>query len=204
MKTKYWIILAIGFATILLGASPDLLATPSQAELRAAKIRAAYLLNFIRFTVWPEGAFESNDSPITVTVLGEDGFGSILDHTFESKTIAGRPLRISRIIYPIKPEQGDLADETVSTFYHKLSASHLVYISLSEQSRLIPVLANLNQADVLTVSAIPHFAEQGGMIGLVLRNNKITFDSNPAAIHKTQLKVSSKLLTLSRVVKTGP
>ena len=204
MKTRHTFHLAIGFAVMLQCYAPKTLAAPSEDALKAAKIRAAYLLNFIKFTVWPQEAFESDDSPITITVYGEDPFGSILDHTFKSKTIAGRPLHISRLTYPIANDQGNLTEEAVSTFYRKLTASHLVYFSLSEQSRLISVLAKLNQANVLTVSAIPHFAEHGGMLGLVLRDNRISFDSNPDAIQKAQLKVSSKLLTLSRVVKTSP
>ena len=203
MKTRHTIQIAIGFAVILQCYAPKSLATPVEDELKAAKIRAAYLLNFIKFTVWPKEAFQSDDSPIVITVFGEDPFGSVLEHTFGTKTIAGRPLHISRLTYPIANDQGILTDEVVSKFYRKLKESHLIYFSLSEQSRLISVLAKLNQANVLTVSAIPHFAEHGGMIGLVLRDNKIAFDSNPGAIRKTQLKVSSKLLTLSRVVKTN-
>ena len=87
MKIRHWIILVIGIVITLPYHAPEGMAAPSPNEVTVAKIRAAYLLNFIRFTAWPEETFESDSSPITVTVIGEDTFGSILDDTFKSKTI---------------------------------------------------------------------------------------------------------------------
>jgi hypothetical protein len=54
---------------------------------------------------------------------------------------------------------------------------------------------------VLTVSDLDHFAENGGMIGLVTTDdNRIRFDINQTAVERAGLKASSQLLQLARIV----
>jgi len=51
---------------------------PSEYE-----VKAAFLTHFVRYTTWPDDAFEKPDSPIVLLVVGDDPFGSVLDKQME-------------------------------------------------------------------------------------------------------------------------
>jgi hypothetical protein len=73
---------------------------------------------------------------------------------------------------------------------------------MSEEGRLSAVLASAKRLPVLTVSDIPHFAERGGMIGLVNQEDRIRFEVNVAPIEDSGLTVSSELLKVAlRVIR---
>ncbi len=54
-------------------------ATQEIDEVTAAKVKAAYLYNFARFVKWPGDAFEDEQAPIVIGVVGRDPFGAVLD-----------------------------------------------------------------------------------------------------------------------------
>src|SRR5262245_65637689 len=58
-------------------------------------VKAAFLLNFARYTEWPGAAFSSSTQPLVLCVVGADPFGSALD-TVEDKLVRGRPIHINR------------------------------------------------------------------------------------------------------------
>jgi hypothetical protein len=49
----------------------------------------------------------------------------------------------------------------------------------------------------LTISDIPNFAERGGNIGLIYRENKVQFEINLASIRIAGLRLSSQMLNLA-------
>jgi dihydroxyacid dehydratase/phosphogluconate dehydratase len=68
-------------------------------------------------------------------------------------------------------------------------------------SEIFSVTQRLN---VLTVSDLPHFAERGGMIGLVRQQDRIRFEVNRTAAEKANLVLSSELLKLATKVIEKP
>jgi hypothetical protein len=54
---------------------------------------------------------------------------------------------------------------------------------------------------ILTVGEAPGFAEHGGVIRFVLEDNRVRFEVNVAAAHQADLTISSRLLTLARIVQ---
>jgi len=54
---------------------------------------------------------------------------------------------------------------------------------------------------ILTVGETPGFAERGGVIRLVLEDNKVRFEVNVDAAHQAGLTISSRLLTLARIIQ---
>ena len=53
---------------------------------------------------------------------------------------------------------------------------------------------------MLTVSDIPGFAAQGGMLELVIDANRVVFEANADAIDRGGLRMSSKAMKLARAV----
>jgi dihydroxyacid dehydratase/phosphogluconate dehydratase len=58
---------------------------------------------------------------------------------------------------------------------------------------------------LLTVSDIPHFAERGGVIGLVSQEDRIRFEVNRSTAEESHLLLSSELLKVAvRVIERKP
>ncbi len=191
---------------IIRPSSSALLNSLTLDEPRVASLKTDYLSNFLRFTRWPDNAFASTDSPLVITMVGQDRFASVFDASIQSRPIAARNVRVLRLQHPAAQDnapQGAALNEAVAAFNQQLADSHVVYIGGSEAPRLGSILSGLAGADALTVSTIPGFVEQGGMLGMVQTGNDIRFDSNTDAIQRSQLKVSSKLLDLSRTIEAG-
>lgn len=147
-------------------------------------IKAAFVYNFAKFVEWPSGAFSDSSSPMIIGVVGDDPFGSSLDQVIKGKTANGRRLVIKRF-----PKIRDI------------QSCHILFVSSSESSRLQKALEAVKGSCVLTTSDIERFAQRGGVAGLTLDESKIGIDINVDAAKRANLKISSKLLKLARIVK---
>jgi hypothetical protein len=179
-------------ALLLLAVAAPALA---QGQARAAEVEAAYLVNFLRYTQWPEQSFSSEQAPFVVTVIGS---ASVVEAVRAVASAAGmidgrlvdvRALSAAQLSAP-DPQALDL-----------LRTSHLVFFHASAV-RSIPrrLLDQLAGQPVLTVSNIDDFITSGGMLELVNVDGHIVFEANPAAIHDAGLLVSAKVLKLARSV----
>jgi hypothetical protein len=161
---------------------------------KAARVKAAYLLNFIRYSQWPEDAFDSPDSPIVLTVAGDCPQAEVLDEVVRrAQPVAGRPVLLQRAPYGI-----DEADRR--EFYRSLEQSHLVYVCSLGPESISGMLDRLAGSLALTVGDTPGFVEQGGMIGFVFEQDRILFQADPKAIGRSRVTVSAKVLKLAKIV----
>lgn len=158
-------------------------------EVSEYTVKAAYLFNFTKFTEWPDKAFAGADSPLVIGILGDDPFGSELDKAVEGKTVNGRGLKVKRF-------NGYDGSQAAA-----LRKCHVLFIAYSEKDRLRDVLQALSGAPVLTVSEIEQFPVKDGMILFDQEGQKIVLQINPTAAEKAGLKISSKLLMVSKVYK---
>lgn len=175
------------FALILLFVSPLTRAqTPASKEYQ---VKAACIYNFIQFVEWPTNAFAATNATFQIGVLGAAPFGSALD-----QTVQGESTRNRKIAVKYSQRADDLRD------------CQLVFICKSEKSLVEDILQKFAGRKVLTVSELPGFCRSGGMINFYLEGNKVRFEINRGAAQSEDLKVSSQLLSLGKVVdsKTPP
>ena len=158
-------------------------------EVKAIKVKAAYLYNFAKFIEWPDDTFKEDQGSFVIGVLGYDPFGRVLDDTVEGKEIAKRAVKIRRLRWSNRKNRSGLTD------------CHILYISQSERYRLNDILETLREHSVLVVSDIHESARDGGMIEFVLEKGRIIFEINREAMEKAGLKASSRLLKLARIVE---
>ncbi len=147
------------------------------------EIKAAFLYNFAKFVEWPADAFPDAQAPVLLGILGDDPFGLVLDQMIYGKTANGRGFVVKRI------SEGA-----------ELRSCHILFISSSEKKYLARILEGLKGSGVLTVGDMDRFAESGGVIHLLLAENKVRFEINLTAAGRAGLKISSKLLALARIV----
>ena len=152
---------------------------------REYMVKAAMLFNFGKFVDWPQESFKNESSPFVIGILGADPFGALFE-TVKDKTIKGRKLVIRKL-----PRLENFED------------CQILFFSKSEKGNLRPFLAATKKYNILTVSDIVDFAQQGGMIGLVEGENTIVFEVNLDTVQRSNLKVSSQLLKLAKIVGSG-
>jgi hypothetical protein len=155
------------------------------------EVKAAFLYNFIKFVEWPPKAFPDRDSAIIIGVLGTDPFYdpvagiNLLEQTVNGKIINNRKIVVER-----------------SDRLANLTHCQLLFIPRSERSRIKDILASLRGMNILTVSETEYFCQFGGCINFVMQSEKVRFEINVGAAEKAELKISSKLLNVAKIVPT--
>ena len=147
-------------------------------------IKAGFIYNFANLVQWPSNAFTQPDSPIVIGILGEDPFGNVLDRVLAGKKVNGRIFLVKRL-------------KSVPD----LKECHIVFVSSSEMARLAETIHLVKGMPILTIGEIPGFAKRGGIINLVLEDNKVHFEVNVEAAKEADLNISSRLLALARIVQ---
>lgn len=143
------------------------------------QVKAAFILNFAKFVEWPSDAFDDRGA-LVVGVIGDDPFGGALDQ-LSGNTASGRRLEIKRFRW------GD-----------NLRACQILFISNSEGRHLGKIMESIKGTSILTIGEMPQFNQSAGMIRFVIQNNKVRFEINAAAAGQARLRISSKLLALSK------
>jgi len=149
------------------------------------QIKAAFLFNFAKFVEWPPGTFSDASAPLRICVLGQDPFGEDLRKITDQKTVNGRKLEVKHVI--------DLPEAR---------NCHILFISSSEKLSRKKILQGLQGASVLTVGDTEGFVGEGGMINFVLENDRVKFEVSLVAAERAGLKISSRLLSVAKLVAT--
>ena len=159
----------------------------SSAVVGEYQVKAVCLYNLTQFTDWPPGIFSSNNAPMVIGIVGEDPFGETIDAVVSGEVVRGHPLVVKRL----------RADQD-------LQGCQVLFISRSEKNRLPELLKRLKGSPVLSVGEVGGFAEQGGMVNLLVPDKTVKIEINQAAAEQAGLKISSKLLKLAHLVLNNP
>ncbi|MCX6941791.1 MAG: YfiR family protein [Verrucomicrobia bacterium] len=178
-------------ALLLLGFALCVGAGRGDDALLAIKVKAAALLNFVRFTEWPDRSFAKPDAPLVIGVVGDDPIGPVLEKTFEGKTVGARAIRIVRFA-ATGPGKATAA---------QLRECHLLFVPKSENARIKEHIEAVAGNATLTVSDAEGFCALGGMIELGMPDGKLKFSINRKAAEAAGLKLSAKFLQLGTIVE---
>jgi hypothetical protein len=152
-------------------------------EVDEYELKAVILSNISRFVEWPPSAYADSRAPTVLCILGQDPLGDSLAKLRQKPDPNVRPVSIRWL----KAESG-------------IRDCHVLYISTSERKSVVQILSALKGASVLTVGEMSQFAAQGGVIQFTLENKQVRFEINLDAASRMELKISSRLLVLARVV----
>jgi len=147
------------------------------------QLKAAFLFNFAKFIDWPPSSFTDARSDFSICILGADPFGPAMDQLLQGKMIADRHVSVERT-------------SQVAGARH----CQMVFVSSSEKPRVREILDGLRGTNALVVGDTDGFAAAGGAIQFAIEDNRVRFLINTDATDRAGLKVSSKLLSLARVV----
>jgi hypothetical protein len=156
---------------------------PAAQTATAPTLKAAFLYNLAKFTAWPSEAL-GQGAPISLCVLGDGVVAETLAQAVKGQTLGGHAVAAVTVT-------GDAP----------LRSCQLLYVSGIDQHRARQLLAGLLGAPVLTVSDLDRFAQIGGIAAFYMEGDNMRIAINMEAAQRARVQVSSKLLSLARIVK---
>ena len=186
MNSTRLLLVSLIIIPLTLGSTAPVAAEPSKLD-REHKIKAVFLYNIMNFITFPDDVFPGDEDAIVLGVVGEDPFGEILDKVFDGKSFSGRPVKIRRI--------RDLESRP------QFEGVHVMYLGSLDHEALEKVLNLLRVSRILLISDMKGFAEMGGTINLVVKENKVRFKINSDAVKRHTIKISSRLMSLATIVR---
>ena len=163
------------------------LVSPAFAEDRdnsEYSVKLAFLYNFAQFVHWPSDAFQSSSAPLTICVVGENPFAGEIGQSLRGRAVENHPIELKSLSL-----QGDS------------SACQMIFVRAAETKAVARIFALSRGSNTLTVGEAPGFTARGGIINLTTEDNRLRFEINVDAAAQTRLKISSKLLSLAKIVK---
>ena len=173
---KRWMPVSIALLLLLPGAVRAVAQAVSEYQ-----VKAAYLYNFAKFVDWPAESFSSPTAPIRLCVLNDHAFASQLEQIVSGKNIMGRPV----LSIPVQKVE-------------ESRDCQVLYIHSSQQPQHVFDL--LQGTSVLTVGETKGFLEEGGIINFVFQGDQVHFQVNHRAAMQAGLHMSSRLLSVAKVV----
>jgi len=178
---------AIFFKAVLslmmcLGLSFIVVSFAAPSQFQDYQVKAAFIYNFANFVEWPADAFENERSPIILGIMGKNPVNEILS-SVKLDSIEGR----------------EVLTRTFKS-HEELEFCHILFVGKSEKANLKKIFAKIKGMSILTVGDSEKFVKSGGIINFVEIDSQIRFEINVDAAVKSKLRISSKLLNLSRII----
>jgi hypothetical protein len=153
---------------------------PSGQPANARQVKAAFILNFLQFVEWPGG----HTAAPAIGVLGDDDLATALSGAARRTMPDGTEVAVRRL-----------------TRLEDARGVRLLFIGAGEQPRLAAVLRTVDGLPVLTVGDTLGFAKAGVMVNLYTFDQRVRIEVNTAAAARAELRLSSHLLRLARIVE---
>jgi hypothetical protein len=161
----------------------SLFSTVQAQPLGESALKAAFLYNFSKFVEWPDQALPRESNPFTICLAGDPRMAEATDQFIKDKHVHGRPV-VARAPSSVKD----------------VTNCHLLFIAASARHFEEVVTNGAAALPILTVGESDQFLAQGGIIKLFVEDGRMRFEISPQAAERAQLKISSKLLTLGKIV----
>ena len=168
-------------ATLLFGVGAE-----AQTAMDESQVKAMFVYNFLKFVEWPADSALGDRDPFVVIIIGEGPTADATERVLESRAIGDRPVFVRRIRWD-----------------QSLKGVRAAFVVERDEKRLRHVLDAAAAAGVLTIGEGEGFATRGGVIGLLVQDRKVRFDVDTTAAHRARLRISSKLLALTRTVRSA-
>ncbi|RMD84522.1 MAG: YfiR family protein [Candidatus Dadabacteria bacterium] len=172
-KRLFWRQLLLAVAFSFVGSSRVFAATLEEYQLKAA-----FIFNFLKFAKFPQ---ESRSNSYNVCIKGN----SAVFNSFK--------------IIKNKKVGDNIVNVLMIRNEESLAECHVLYVpSFRDYAVLKRVSAD--NAHILTVGEGEEFLRAGGILGFYFENNKVRFAIDVNNLKASGLELSSKLLSLAKVV----
>ncbi len=152
-------------------------------EVEEYSVKAAFILNFIKFTNWPAASFSDASDPYQLCIMGNNAMVEQFT-TINGKKIENRPVQVTRLVSPEDCQPCDI-----------------IFISRdTPRSVSDKIISKVKGTPVLTIGESKGFAKLGGVINFFSKDDRLYFEINPRAAKEQGINLSSRLLKLAIIV----
>lgn len=145
------------------------------------KYQSVFIYSFTRYVQWPESY---NQGDFEIMVLGESPILDELKAMAASKKVQGdRQIKVTRI---------------GST--NEIRKCNILYVPAGRSDQLEGVLAKVNNQSILVITEEAGLGVRGSDINFIMKDGKLAFELNQAAVNRKNLKVSIELTRLALVI----
>lgn len=156
----------------------------AQDKANVEQVKAAFLFQFTHFVEWPEGSFASSDEPLTICIVGNNLIEKELNKIVRAKQAGTRTIRV----------EGHASDSAFTD-------CHILFVDESRSKRLATIIEKLRGKPTLTVGDESAFTKKGGVLRLYEKAGRLSIEINTDAAERASLRISSKLLSLAKLVR---
>lgn len=167
-------------AVVLTGVAPTGAAVEQSPAAAEYEVKAAYVFNFASFVTWPPASFGSTTAPIVIGIAGASPIDEPLTRAVRGESVNGRPLEVRRV-----------------TTASEIASCNVLFLGSAET---LPRAIG-QSASILTIGESNNFLQAGGMIRLVVsEDKKVGFEVNVGATSAAGLQLNARLLKVARRV----
>jgi hypothetical protein len=152
---------------------------------KAYRVKVAYLFNFASLIEWPEESFTGSESPFVICHLGGSQTRALFDTAYADRMVERHPIEVR---HPSRV--GDVL------------GCHIIMITAERSQQAGGFIAAAAGKSTLTIGETEGFALSGGVIGFYNDGPKIRFEINLRAAENANLRISSRLLQIARLLSS--
>jgi len=150
-------------------------------------VKAAFLYKFLGYVEFPPSLPQDAGAPLMVGVLGADDIAAELNRIAQGRTVNGHPVQV-RVL-----REGDSP-----------AGLQLLFVGAEQTARAAPLLRAAQQAGVLGVTELANGLQAGSVINFRQVDDHIRFEVSLDAAERSNIKLSSRLLSVAyAVLKSG-
>ena len=158
-----------------------LLVTFTAAYSQNHKYQSVFIYSFTRYVQWPDSY---NQGDFEILVLGESPILDELKAMAASKKVQGdRQIRVTKIGSP-----------------SEIRKCNILYVPSGKADQFENVLTKVNSQSILVITEETGLGVRGSDINFIMKDGKLAFELNQAAVNKQNLKVSIELTRLALVI----
>jgi hypothetical protein len=158
-----------------------------RADVEEDSYKADFAIKLFSYVDWPAGKGVAGDGSATIGVVGSSSCLKQIQAAAAQRTADGKKTAVKELAI-----DGDF------------SGCQIVFFQTQEKADLAKILKKTAGQPVLTVGDCPGFAKFGVMVNFFTEadggKNKVKFEVNTVTLGDAQLKMSSSLLKLARVI----
>lgn len=144
------------------------------------EIHAMMIYNFTKYIQWP-GYQPSQD--FIVAVIGSDDVYNTLNQWYGGQERGNKKFVIKKFSSP-----GDIQN------------CHILYVGKGNSKQFDEIKVKLSGASTLLITDKPGLGKEGSGINFVTEGNKLSIELNQSAIEAANLKVSSQLTSIAKLI----
>lgn len=156
---------------------------------QVAAIKAAFVLNFLKFTDWPPSNPAAPSGELILAVVGEEPLAEQMRANLEGKQVQNRRLRVVAWSDPL-------------AWLAQAETTDALFVTAAARDDWPTLRAALAGRPMVTIANHPGFCATGGMLNLFEQSGRLRFEANPAAARSAGLRLRSDLLSLAILIET--